>query len=111
LEELRVLREFKEHEYRQHPKFHHFVVMHLFDTALPRAVFEARTDGAGRDVLWLTSLENGLADQGTSIIRLEMALGTVRQSLGIPAPATLNRGKRGGGGSKTVTIDGVAQLE
>jgi hypothetical protein len=111
LEELCVLREFKEHEYRQHPKFHHFVVMHLFDTALPRAVFEARTDGAGRDVLWLTSLENGLADQGTSINWLEMALGTVRQSLGIPAPATRNRGKRGGGGSKTVTIDGVAQLE
>ena len=38
LEELRVLREFQGHEYRQHPKFHHNVVMHLFDTALPRSV-------------------------------------------------------------------------
>ena len=47
LKELRVLREFHGHEYRQHPKFHHNVVMHLFDTALPRSVYEVRMDGSG----------------------------------------------------------------
>jgi hypothetical protein len=110
LEELCVLQEFQDHEYRQHPKFHHFVVMHLFDMALPRAVFEARLDGAGSDLLRLTHLENALSDQGTSIDRLKTALGTVRQSLGIPTPVTRNR-KRSGGGAKNVTIAGVAQLE
>ncbi len=79
LEELRVLREFHGHEYRQHPKFHHNVVMHLFDTALPRSVYEARTDGAGRDTLKLTRLKNAVADQGTSIDCLETAVGTMRQ--------------------------------
>ena len=96
LEELRVLREFHGHKYCQHPKFHHNVVMHLFDTALPRLVYEARTYGAGRDTLKLTRLENAVADQGTSIDCLEMAVGTMRQGLGLPA--TRSRRKRGGAG-------------
>ncbi len=109
LEELRVLQEFRDHEYPQHPKFHHFVVMHLFDTALPCAVFEACSDGAGRDLLRLTCLENALSDQGTSIDWLETALRMVRQSLGIPTPEMRNR-KQSSGGAKNVTIARVAQL-
>jgi hypothetical protein len=88
LEELRVLREFQEHKYRQHPKFQHNVVMHLFDTALPRSVYEACTDGAGHNTLKLTWLENTVADHGTSINRLETAVGTMRQGLGLPATAS-----------------------
>jgi hypothetical protein len=84
LEELRVLREFHEHEYRQHPKFHHNV-----------------TDGAGHNTLKLTWLENAVADHGTSIDRLEMAVGTMRQGLGLPA--TGSRHKHGGA-SKGVTL-------
>ena len=103
LEELRV---FHGHEYRQHPKFHHNVVMHLFDTALPRSVYEARLDGSGRDTLKLIRLENAVADQGTSIDRLEMAVGTMQQGLGLPAPGA--RRKRG----KGVTMaDGVDTIE
>jgi hypothetical protein len=103
MEELRVLGEFASHEYSQHPKFHHFVVMHLFDTALPQSVFEAQSDGAGRNMLRFTHFKNTLADHGTSIDRLETALGTVRQSLGLPALATRNRKQQGAGKGVLVT--------
>ena len=109
LEELRVLREFHGHESRQHPKFHHNVVMHLFDTALPRSVYEARTDGSGLDTLKLTRLENAVADQGTSIERLEMAVGTMRQGLGLPAQGA--RRKCGGSGKGVTMADGVDTIE
>jgi hypothetical protein len=109
LEELRVLREFHGHEYRQHPKFHHNVVMHLFDTALPRSVYEARSDGSGRDTLKLTRLETAVADQGTSIDRLETAVGTMRQGLGLPAQGA--RRKRGGSGKGVTMADGVDTIE
>ena len=76
LEKLRVLREFQDHKYCQHPKFHHNVVMHLFDTALPcHLVYELCIDRARRDTLKLTRLENAVSDQGTSIARLETAFG------------------------------------
>ncbi len=89
LEEIRVLREFHEWEYRQHPKFHHFVVMHsLFDIALPRTVLKAQTDGAGRDLLRFTRLKTTLIEHASSIDWLELALGMVWQSLGIPTPET-----------------------
>ena len=109
LEELRVLREFHGHEYRQHPKFHHNVVMHLFDTALPRSVYKARTYGAGRDTLKLTRLENAVADQGTSIDRLETAVSTMRQGLGLPA--TGSRRKRGGAGKGVPMAEGVETIK
>jgi hypothetical protein len=41
-------------------------------------------------MLRFTHFKNTLADHGTSINRLETALGTVRQNLGLPAPATCN---------------------
>jgi len=53
------------------------VVMHLFDTALPRSAYEARTDGSGRDTLKLMRLEGTVAEQGTSIDRLETAVSTM----------------------------------
>ena len=105
LEELRVLCEFQEHEYCQHPKFHHNVVMHLFDTALPRLVYESRADGAGRDTLKLTRLENDVSNHGTSIDRLELAVGTMHQGLGLPATAT--RRKQGGANKGVMLVGGV----
>ena len=109
LEEHRVLREFHGHEYRQHPKFHHNVVMHLFDTALPRLVFEARTDGSRCDTLKLPRLKNAVADQGTSIDCLEMAVGTMRQGLGLPALGACR--KRGGSGKGVTMAVGVDTIE
>jgi hypothetical protein len=108
---LRVLREFAAHDYRQHPKYNHFVTMHLFDTTLPRSVWEKRTDGAGRDMLRLTRLESVLTDQGAHIDRMKTGLGLVRQSLGLPAPAARNRRRAGAGGKGVTMGDGVETIE
>jgi hypothetical protein len=111
LEELRVLREFAAHDYRQHPKYNHFVTMNLFDTTLPRSVWEKRTDGAGRDMIRLTRLESVVTDQGAHIDRMETALGSVRQSLGLPAPVARNRRRAGAGGRGVTMADGVDVIE
>ena len=109
LEELRVLCKFQDHKYHQHPTFYHNVVMHLFDTALPRSVYELRTDGARRNTLKLTRLENAVSDQGSSIDRLEMAFGTMRQGLGLPA--AVSRQKRGGANKGVTLAEGVDIIE
>ena len=51
LEELRVLREFKEMDYWRHEKYGSVMTMYLIETALPRLEFEARKDGPGLDNL------------------------------------------------------------
>ena len=109
LEELRVLHEFHECKYRQHPKFHHFAVMHLFDTALPWAVFEAQMDAVGRDMLQFTRLKTTLTEHASGINRLESALGMVWQSLVIPTPAT--RACKRGGGKGVSMVDGMEVIK
>ncbi len=47
VEELRVLREFKASDWHNHPKFNQNVVLHLFETCLPRAVFEQKSSTGG----------------------------------------------------------------
>ena len=83
--------------------------MHLFDTTLPRLVYESRTDEAGRDTLTLTWLENAVSNQGTSIDRLETALGTMRQGFGLPAAVT--RCKQGGANKGVMLVEGVDVIE
>ena len=108
LEELRVLHEFQDHKYCQHRKFHHNVVMHLFDTALPRLVYESCTDGAGCNTLKLARLENTVSDQGTSIDQLETAFGTMRQGLGLPAAVShRKRGRANKGVMLGEGVDGI----
>ncbi len=46
LEELRVLREFWGNDWQNHPKFNQNIVRHLFETCLPRAVYESRKEGS-----------------------------------------------------------------
>lgn len=45
LEELRVLREFATCDWRNHPKFNQSIVRHLFETCLPRTVYENKKEG------------------------------------------------------------------
>jgi hypothetical protein len=106
LEELWVLREFASHDYRRHPKYNQCVVLHLFDTSLPRSVYEKRTDRAGRETLRFTRLETGLAEHKLHLERLESAVGSIRAHLNMPSPAAWNW-KRGGKGAG----DGVEELE
>ncbi len=106
LKELRVLREFASHNYRRHPKYNQCVVLHLFDTSLPRSVYEKRPDGAGRDALSFTRMEMGLTKHKLHLERLESAVGSIRAHLSMPSPTARNR-KRGGKGA----ADGVEEIE
>ncbi len=106
LEELRVLRELASHDYRRHPKYNQCVVLHLFDTSLPRLVYEKRTDSAGRDALCFTRMETGLTEHKLHLERLESAVGSIQAHLNMPSPAAWNR-KRGGKGA----ADGVEEIE
>jgi len=106
LEELRVLRDFHEHDYRKHPKYNQQVVLHLFDTSLPRDVWEKATNGPGRDGLRfvridnsLTDLRSSVEDHRSSIDRLETAVGSIRSHLQLPAQGARNRRRGAGGGA------------
>ena len=105
LKELRVLREFASHDYPRHPKNNQCLVLHLFNTSLPRSVYEKRSDGAGRDTLCFTCMETALKEHKLALERLESAVRSIRAHLNIPLPAARNR-KRGGKGA----ADGVAEL-
>ena len=47
VEELRVLREFEASDWHNHPEFNQNVVLHLFETCLPRVVFEQKSSTGG----------------------------------------------------------------
>jgi hypothetical protein len=51
LEELRVLQDFELHGYCRHPTYNQCVVLHLFDTSLPCAVYKKAANGPGWDVM------------------------------------------------------------
>ena len=106
LKELRVLREFASHDYRRHPKYNQCVVLHLFNTSLPRSVYEKRADNAGRDALRFNRTEMGLAEHKLFLERLESAVGSIRAHLNMPLPAARNK-KWGGKGA----ADGVQEIE
>ncbi len=56
LEELRVLQELATWDWRNYPKFNQNIVHHLFETCLPRAVFENKKEGAGLHTLKMNVL-------------------------------------------------------
>jgi hypothetical protein len=112
LEELQVLREFDSYNYRRHPKYNQMVVLHLFDTSLPRAIYERGTNGPGRDGLCFTKIENTLSEHKTGLDRLETSLGSIRFHLQMP-PAGGRQRRGTGANSPAVSFQdvGVQQIE
>ena len=100
LEELRVLRDFAAQQYRHHPKYSNQVVEHLFNTSVPRAVYERGlgSGSSGGSILKFNKIEGSLADHKAGIDRLETAVGSIRSHLQMPPAAGRNRGGRRGGG-------------
>ncbi|KAL3805739.1 hypothetical protein ACHAW5_003819 [Stephanodiscus triporus] len=113
LEELRVLRDFAAHQYRHHPKYNNQVVEHLFNTSVPRAVYEkgVGSGSSGGSILRFNKIDGTLADHKAGIDRLETAVGSIRSHLQLPAAgAARNRGgRRGGGGG--AGAGGVQDIE
>ena len=102
LEELRVLRDFAANQYRHHPKYNNQVVEHLFNTSVPRAVYEKGigSGSSGGSILRFNKIDGTLADHKAGIDRLETAVGSICSHLGLPAGGAARQrgGRRGGGG-------------
>ncbi len=99
LEELRVLRDFAAHQYRHHPKYNNQVVEYLFNTSVPRAVYEKGlgSGSSGGSILRFNRINTSLSEHKVGINRLETAVGSIRSHLQLPATSPCNRDRRGGG--------------
>ena len=82
MEELRVLREFSECDWRNHSKFNQSIVRHLFETCLPRAVYETRKEGS--HILKLNALMATDEQQQALINGLSTGIGELRAKVGLP---------------------------
>jgi hypothetical protein len=110
LEELPVLRNFQAHDYHRHPKYNQEVVLHLFDTSLPRSVYERNANGSGRDTLRLNRLEVTLGEHKTGINRLKTVVGSIRSHLQLPAQGAQGC-HRGGGAGVAAAAARVDEIE
>ncbi len=84
LEELRVLREFATCDWRNHPKFNQSIVRHLFETCLPRAVFENRKGGEGLHTLKINALITVTERHQVLLNGVATGMGELRAKVGLP---------------------------
>ncbi len=100
LEELRVLREFAICDWRNHPKFNQNIVRHLFETCLPRAVFENRKEGAGLHALKINALTTVTERHQVLLNGIATGMGELRAKVGLPPGkrAKFVKGTAGGEG-------------
>ncbi len=103
LEELHVLRGFAAHQYRHHPKYNNQVVEHLFNTFVPRAVYEKELGSgySGGSIMRFNRINTSLSEHKVGINQLEMVVGSICSHLQLPATSPCNRGRRGGGNGVT----------
>jgi hypothetical protein len=87
MEELRVLREFASCNWHNQPKFNQNIVRHLFETCLPRAVYESRTkEGSGSHILKLNAQKETAKRQQGVLNRITMGIGEIWAKIGLPLP-------------------------
>jgi hypothetical protein len=82
LEELRVLREFSANDWQNHPKFNQNIVYHLFETCLPRAVYENKKEGS--HILKINALTAMGKHHQALLNSLATGMGELRQKVGLP---------------------------
>ena len=100
MEELRVLREFSECDWRNHPKFNQSIVRHLFETCLPRAVYETKKEGS--HILKLNALMATDERQQALINGLSTGIGELRAKVGLPPAKKKTKFAQGSGGGDHV---------
>jgi hypothetical protein len=100
MEELRVLREFLECDWRNHPKFNQSIVRHLFKTCLPRAVYETRKEGS--HILKLNALMATDERQQALINGLSTGIGELRAKVGLPPAKKKTKFAQGSAGGDHV---------
>ena len=106
MEELRVLREFSECDWRNHPKFNQSIVRHLFETCLPRAVYENKKEGS--HILKLNALMAADKRQQVLINGLSMGIGELRAKVGLPPAKKKSKFAQG---STAAGGDNVEEIE
>jgi len=84
LEELRILREFATCDWHNHPKFNQNIVRHLFETCLPRVVFENRKEGGGLHTLKINALTTVMERHQVLLNGVPTGMGELRAKVGLP---------------------------
>ena len=102
-EELRVVRVA---DWRNHPKFNQNqnIVRHLFETCLPRAVFENRKEGAGLHTLKINVLTTVTERHQVLLNGVATGMGELRAKVGLP-PGKRTKFARGTVGDKCGTLE------
>jgi hypothetical protein len=104
LEELRVLREFATCDWHNHPKFNQNIVRHLFETCLPRAVFENRKEGAGLHTLKINALTTVTERHQVLLNGVATGMGELRTKVGLP-PGKRTKFAKGTSGDAGGTLE------
>jgi hypothetical protein len=102
MEELRVLREFSACDWCNHPKFNQSIVRHLFETCLPRAVYENKKEGS--HILKINALSATGERHQVLLNGLATGMGELRAKAGLP-PAKKTKFARSAG------ADGIDVIE
>ena len=87
-----MLHEFSECDWQNHPKFNQSIVRHLFETCLPRAVYENKREGS--HILKINALTATGEHHQVLINGLSMGIGELRAKVGLPPV----KNDRAGGG-------------
>ena len=106
LEELRVLREFATCDWRNHLKFNQNIVCHLFETCLPRAVFENRKEGAGLHTLKINALTTVMECHQVLLNGVAPGMGELRAKVSLP-PGKRTKFAKG----TVVDVGGTLEIE
>ena len=77
-----MLREFSECDWRNHPKFNQSIVRHLFETCLPRAVYENKKEGS--HILKINALTVTGEKHQVLLNGLATGMGELRAKVGLP---------------------------
>jgi hypothetical protein len=105
MEELQVLREFSSCDWRNHPKFNQSIVRHLFETCLPRAVYENKKEGS--HILKINALTATGERHQVLLNGLATGMGELRAKAGLPTAKNTKFAK----GTMSMGADGVAKIE
>ena len=105
LEELRVLREFSTCDWRNHPKFNQSIVRHLFETCLPRAVYENKKEGS--HILKINALAATTERHQVLLNGHASGIGELRAKAGLPPQKKTKFAK----GTSSGGEDGVDVIE
>ena len=96
LEEIRVMREFSSHNFRKHPKFYPEVVMFLFETYVPKSLFDKDKKKGGGNGDHSTSLTIKMRELQSSLDATDRNQARIQRELDSLASTVSNVGKQCG---------------